>query len=507
MTTSLAHVEIRYEQDVVHARQRARLIAQQLGFDRQDQTRISTAVSEIARNAHNHGRGGEVEFILENTPPTPRFTIIVRDQGPGIADLAAVLDERGSSRSGMAVGIMGSRRLLDHFQIHSTPGQGTTVTLGKELPPAAPPVTPELLQRIADALTANPSASHLEEIRTQNRELIVEITERKRIAALLLDQTELLRQEVVQRRSAQLQLETLNVELEQRVAAGVRKGRAKDLALIQNEKMVSLGQLAAGVAHEINNPMGYIASNLKVLADYFHRIIGYDQRGEEDHGGETAPSGGERCKSDREMENILEDGVDLIRESLEGVKRVTTIVQELTAFSRNDAPECETVMLTSCLESALTVANNQLKYVAVIRKEYESQEEVYCHPGQLCQVFLNLLVNASHAIVSKKLGEIVLRSRHDELFAYVEVSDTGSGISEELMERIFDPFFTTKEVGKGTGLGLSISSDIMKKHGGELLVESTLGVGTTFTVKLPRTPDTNQVSACINNLNELQLHS
>ena len=488
MTTSLARVEIRYEQDVVHARQRARLLAGLLGFDRQDQARISTAVSEIARNAHQYGRGGEAEFTLENTECAPRFTITVRDSGPGIADPDAVLEGRYVSRTGMGHGIVGSRRLLEHFRIDTTPGRGTTVTLGKPLPPTAPPITPLLLRTIADALAATRSASPLEEIRTQNRELIVEISERKRISALLREQSELLRQEVIERRSAQQQLETLNAELEKRVAEGVRKGQAKNLALIQSEKMVSLGQLAAGVAHEINNPMGYIAGNLNVLADYFNQIVSYVSLGEKNEQGESKPSGGASGKMSRAMETILVDGVDLIRESLEGVGKVTTIVQELKAFSRNDAPECETVTLASCLESALTVANNELKYVAAIRKEYESLEEVFCHPGQLSQVFLNLLVNAGHAIVSEKLGEIVLRSWHDEFFAYVSVSDTGGGIPEEIRERVFEPFFTTKGVGKGTGLGLSISSDIMKKHRGELMVESVEGIGTTFTVKLPIPP-------------------
>ncbi len=303
-------------------------------------------------------------------------------------------------------------------------------------------------------------------------------------SAALQEQAELLRQEVTEHRSAQLLLETLNGELEERVAEGVRKGRAKDLALIHNEKMVSLGQLAAGVAHEINNPMGYIASNLNVLADYFGQIATYGKGGEENEpGGSVSFS---ECRGmSREMETILEDGADLIRESLEGAEKVSKIVQELKAFSRNDAPERETVTLTSCLESALTVAGNELKYVATVRKEYESREEVFCHPGQLSQVFLNLLVNAGHAVVSEKMGEIVLRSRHDDNFVYVSVSDTGCGIPEEIRERIFDPFFTTKEVGKGTGLGLSISLDIMKKHGGELTVESVVGSGTTFTVKLP----------------------
>ena len=315
-------------------------------------------------------------------------------------------------------------------------------------------------------------------------------------SAALQEQAQLLRQEVEERRYAQklltnqqLLLETLNGELEQRVADGVKEGRAKDLALIHNEKMVSLGQLAAGVAHEINNPMGYITSNLHELADYFQQIVASGRIGVENGGSNPGPSTGESREMTLELEYLLEDGVDLIRESLEGAGKVSKIVQELKAFSRNDAPECETVTLASCLESALTVAGNELKYVAVVRKEYESREEVFCHPGQLSQVFLNLLVNAGHAIVSETMGEIVLRSWHDELFVYASVSDTGGGIPEELRERIFDPFFTTKGVGKGTGLGLSISSDIMKKHGGELFLESIVGSGTTFTVKLPCVPE------------------
>ena len=322
-----------------------------------------------------------------------------------------------------------------------------------------------------------------------------DITEQKRIAAAVQGQAQLLQQEVAERRNAQelqqqqqLQLESLNRELEERVAEGVSRVRAKDQALMQNEKMVSLGQMAAGVAHEINSPMGYIASNLSVLAKYFDQIILYDRIRHENYLHESPSSTGEKHAMALEIETILEDGVDLIKESMEGAKRVTKIVQELKDFSRMDPLKCEVVELISCLESSLTIVYNQLKYVATIRKEYDSQQEVICHPGQLSQVFLNLLVNAGQAIVASTLGEIVLKSWHDDAFVYVSVSDTGNGITEEVKGRIFEPFFTTKEVGKGTGLGLSISSQIIKKHGGELLVESVVGVGSTFTVKLPCSP-------------------
>ena len=289
----------------------------------------------------------------------------------------------------------------------------------------------------------------------------------------------------------QVELEALNRDLEERVAAGVKQCRDKDQALRQNEKMVSLGQLAAGVAHELNNPIGYISSNLRVMAKYFDQIVGYDQIRQELGFGELTPSARETIVARRktlDIDNVLEDGVDLIKESLEGAERITKIVQDLKNFSRMDALECALVALTSCLESALTIVHNELKYVATIRTEYESRQEVLGHPGQLSQVFLNLLVNAGQAMASPQLGEIVLRSWHDDACVYASVSDTGSGMSEEIKDRIFDPFYTTKEVGQGTGLGLSISSDIITRHHGELLVESVVGVGTTFTVKLPRTP-------------------
>ena len=312
----------------------------------------------------------------------------------------------------------------------------------------------------------------------------------------LHEQAELLKQEVEERRKAQemllyqqFQLEKLNRELEQRVADEVRKNRDKDQALLQSEKMASVGQLAAGVAHEINNPMGFISSNLRTLADYFNQIVRFDRIVWENIRQELSAETREVVSLNREsleIDYVLDDGVTLIKESLGGANRVTKIVLDLKNFSRVDTPEYESVALNSCMESALTICYNELKYVATIRKEYEPTPEVHCHPGQMNQVFLNLLVNAGQSIVPMvDPGEIVLRCWHDGIFVYASVSDTGSGIPDEIRNRIFEPFFTTKDVGKGTGLGLSLSYDIIKRHNGEFLVESTLGKGTTFTIKLP----------------------
>ncbi len=303
---------------------------------------------------------------------------------------------------------------------------------------------------------------------------------------------ELLNLEVIQRREAQelqqrqqQQLELLNTGLEERVSEEVKKNREKDQALMQGEKLASLGQMAAGVAHEINNPMTYISGNLSILAEYFDTILKFDRilraEGCDSVGREEV----ERSRKSLKIEAILADGPILIAESLDGAERITKIVKDFKGFSRMDSLELEPASLDSCMERALTICYNELKYVASIRKEYGGLPEILCHPGKLNQVFLNLLVNAGQSITPR--GEIVLRSWYDDLFIYASVSDTGEGIPAENLGRIFEPFFTTKKEGKGTGLGLSVSYDIIKKHGGELLVASVPGKGTTFTVKLPRT--------------------
>ncbi len=312
------------------------------------------------------------------------------------------------------------------------------------------------------------------------------ITTRKQIEAALREQTKLLHLEVAQRRYSQELLEVSNRDLEARVASEVSKNRDKDRALMQNEKMGTLGQLAAGVAHEINNPMGYISSNLRLLIDYFEKIIRFDRIRQSNCLNESPCATKEIVAGSRnvlDIDYILKEGVDLINESLDGADQVKNIVLELKNFSRKDAEERQPMALDSCLKRALTIVNNEIKYVAAIRTEYSPVPRILCHPGQLNQVFLNLLVNAGQAITT--FGEISVKCWHDESFVYASVSDTGSGMTEEVRKRIFDPFFTTKDMDKGTGLGLSISHEIIKKHQGEITVESEPGRGTTFTVKLP----------------------
>jgi two-component system NtrC family sensor kinase len=257
--------------------------------------------------------------------------------------------------------------------------------------------------------------------------------------------------------------------------------------IYQQEKMASIGQLAAGVAHEINNPMGFITSNLGSLDKYVNRLTEYIQVVDQAMQGccEGEQSGmvqdaRKRLKIDR----ILDDAHQLIAESLDGGARVRRIVQDLKSFSRVDQTEAALIDLNESLETTINIAWNEIKYVAELKREFGDIPKVKCFPQQLNQVFLNLLVNAAHALGETR-GEITVHTEQQGDQVLVKIGDTGCGMPPEVQRRIFEPFFTTKEVGKGTGLGLSISYDIIKKHGGEITVESEVGRGTTFTVRLP----------------------
>jgi two-component system NtrC family sensor kinase len=180
----------------------------------------------------------------------------------------------------------------------------------------------------------------------------------------------------------------------------------------------------------------------------------------------------------------MDDARQLIIESQDGAGRVRRIVQDLKSFSRVDQAECALVNLNESLETTINIAWNEIKYVATLNREFGDIPEILCYPQQLNQVFLNLLVNAAHAI-GENHGTITIRTWGEGTDVLVSVSDSGCGIPEEIRQRIFEPFFTTKEVGKGTGLGLSISYDIIRKHEGDIKVESEVGSGTTFIVRLP----------------------
>jgi signal transduction histidine kinase len=250
--------------------------------------------------------------------------------------------------------------------------------------------------------------------------------------------------------------------------------------------MASIGQLAAGVAHEINNPVGFVNSNLGSLQGYVTNLLrllsAFEQY--EDILPPDAIEHIRQVKKDIDFEFMCDDIKALLAESLDGLKRVTRIVQDLKDFSHVDESERQLADLEAGLESTLRVVWNELKYKAEVVKEFAGLPHIMCFPFQLNQVFMNLLVNASHALEGK--GKITIRTGYDDRQVWVEVQDTGRGIPPENLQRIFDPFFTTKPVGKGTGLGLSLAYGIVKKHGGHMEVHSVVGQGTCMKVVLPR---------------------
>jgi len=260
--------------------------------------------------------------------------------------------------------------------------------------------------------------------------------------------------------------------------------------LLQSEKLASIGQLAAGVAHEINNPVGYIYSNLNTLQGHTGKLIEMLNLYEVSRASASIDSAISdpisTKKEELDLDYLKEDVLDLVRESQEGIVRVKQIVQDLKDFSHVDQAEWQWADLHHGLDSTLNIVNNELKYKAEVVKEYGELPLVECLASQLNQVFMNLLVNSAHAIEQR--GTITVRtgtvSKEDE-WVWVEIADTGKGIEAEDLKRIFDPFFTTKPVGSGTGLGLSLSYGIVNKHGGRIDVDSEPGQGTTFRVWLP----------------------
>lgn len=254
--------------------------------------------------------------------------------------------------------------------------------------------------------------------------------------------------------------------------------------LLQSEKMASIGQLAAGVAHEINNPVGFVNSNLGTLGKYiagmFRIIAAYEAA--ESRSGNRIPEVTELRKS-VDFPFLQEDIPNLLKESQDGLSRVTRIVQDLKDFSHIGESGWQPANIEQGMDSTLNIVSNELKYKADVIKEYAGLPEIDCMPSQINQVFMNLLINAAQAIDVR--GVITVRTGTSGDEVWVEVEDTGKGILPEHLNRIFDPFFTTKPVGKGTGLGLSLSYGIVEKHNGRIEVKSEMGKGSVFRVWLP----------------------
>jgi len=318
-------------------------------------------------------------------------------------------------------------------------------------------------------------------VRVRTAELETALRRYEQTTAMLQRTRENMATEIDERKAAQIRLEQEKDE-QRRLLRALEETHVQ---LLQSEKLASIGQLAAGVAHEINNPVGFISANLNTLKTWVRSLLDVIAAHE------AALPQLEPAQRDAlaamgraaDLDYVRDEIATLIDESIDGALRVRRIVQDLRDFSRPGSGEWCVADIHAGLESTLNVVHNELKYKADIVREYGDLPPVECLPSQLNQVFMNLLVNAAHAIPER--GVITIRTSSDDEHVSIAISDTGTGMTPDIVRRIFDPFFTTKPVGQGTGLGLSVSHGIVERHRGTIDVTSEPGRGTTFRIRLP----------------------
>ncbi|MBI3649698.1 MAG: ATP-binding protein [Acidobacteria bacterium] len=446
MSLAIARLELRYEQDVVYARQRARRIAKLLGFEHHDQTRLGTALSEIARNAYQYGGGGTVEFFIEDQKRPQRFGITVSDQGPGIANLEALLEGHYVSPTGLGLGIIGTRRLLDDFHIASTADQGTKVTFGKPLPPTAPLVTAATLRRITEDLANAFSASPLEEIRTQNQELLAALEQlRQREEELTGVNSELMR--------TNDGMIALYSELEQKAVA-IEKTEA--LLRTRNEELKGF---AYTVSHDLKAPLRGIA--------------GYAQ------------------ELDRKHRGGLSDRAQFcLTQILTATRNLDHLIEDLLHFSRLDAetPSPTTVNLRDLIDTIL-----QDRSLIIAEQSVEVTDEIpaataWLWERGLVQVLTNLIDNALKYSRNANPPRLGIRVEELETVWRFSIQDNGIGFDMKYHDRIFGLFNRLVRVDEfeGTGAGLAIVKKVLDKQDGRIWAQSARNQGSTFFVELPK---------------------
>ena len=442
MSIRLVTVAVRTDQDVVNARQRARHIARLLGFDAQDQVRVATAVSEIVRNAFRYAGGGEVEFAVEGERPPQLLAVQVRDQGPGIPHLQTVLEGSYRSATGMGLGIVGARRLMDHFAIRATPA-GTSVMLQKLLPPAAPLVTLVEAGRIGKALAAEAAPTPVEEVQQQNRELMRTLQElREQQDKLVAVNREL--------EDTNRGVVALYAELEERADFLRRADETKSRFL-------------SNMSHEFRTPLNSIRALTQILLD----------------------------RADGPLTDEQEKQLNFVRGAAQSLGELVDDLLDIAKIEAGKIDVRPTQFSVAELFSALRGMLRPLLVSDKVALRFDAAEELpalVTDEGKLSQILRNLI---SNALKFTERGEIRVTAQLSQGGEHVEfaVADTGIGIAQEDHERIFEEFVQVRNPlqtrVKGTGLGLPLCRRLATVLGGVITLESTPGQGSIFTVRLP----------------------
>ena len=441
MSYPILSVAIRYEHDVVAARQRARHLAALLGFEAQEQTRIATAVSEIARNAFRYAGAGRVEFSVEGRTSPQLFAVSISDQGPGIADLPAILAGRYHSSTGMGLGILGARRLMDQFHVESAPGRGTTVALRKILPRRAPLVTGEVVARLAAELTRQTPPSAVAEMQQQNQELLRTLDELRA------------RQEDLQRLNRELEdtnrgVVALYAELDEK-ADHLRRADEMKTRFLSN------------MSHEFRTPLNSMLALSQLLLDHVDGDLTSEQE-----------------RQVRYIRKAAEDLSELVNDLLDLAKvEAGKIVVRPAEFSVSDLFAALRGMLRPLLVN---------ESVTLVFEDVDGLPPMVTDEAKVSQILRNFI---SNALKFTERGEVRVAAVADGGAIVFSVADTGIGIAPEDHERIFEEFSQLdspmQRRVRGTGLGLPLTRRLAALLGGGVGLQSVLGAGSTFTATIP----------------------
>jgi signal transduction histidine kinase len=483
-------VLIEREDDVVSARQRARSLAEQLGFGVQDQTRIATAVSEIARNAFGYAGGGRVEYGIDEEDGSQALVVRIGDAGPGIADLPSVMEGRYRSKTGLGIGITGARRLMDRFDIRSAPGHGTQVRLAKSLPEGRGRLTGPKVQAIAEAVSRKRMDNPQEAMREQNRDLLrslAELVEREEEARRLNGELAETNRGVValhgelEAQAAQLREAGANLEAQvaartaelaeanERLLGEAAERERMEQDLRQSQKMEAVGQLTGGIAHDFNNLLTGIVGSLDLMKS-------------------------------RMAQGRTQNLQRYIETAMASANRAAALTHRLLAFARRQPLDPKPTDANALLGGMSDLLRRTLSEAIDLRiVTTPDLWPTLCDPHQLENAILNLAINArdampdggtltihtSNGYLADAVHEVKPGMFPDE-YVCICVNDTGTGMPPEVIARAFDPFFTTKPLGQGTGLGLSMIYGFARQSEGHTRIESEVGQGTTIRVYLPR---------------------